>query len=362
MVGRHRKLAGPTLQKFFSNWPLPKPDRLIHLIRSVSVFSPASTFSPLEPPVQSSPQSARTRRLAEEPIPSLLLRLSLPAMVGMMTQGAYYFVDRVFVGQALNPDALAGITMAFPYMLVLLAAAMLIGFGAAAQVSIKLGEKKTEEAERVLGNAALLLLLFSVVLTVVGLALLDPVLNASRIPENVLHYAREYLQIVIFATGFQLVGFGLNAVIRAEGNTRTAMWTLLIGVFLNFFLAWLFLFKFHWGMRGAAWATAIAQCVSAAWVLAYFLQGKSLLHLRWRLPAVPRPDLRQDPADRFADVPHAAFRGPDVRLRDSASEKLWRGDGDCRLGRHLRTLYGGQHAGLRHQPGHAAHRRLQLRR
>ena len=111
--------------------------------------------------MQSSPQSERTRRLAEDPIPRLLLRLSLPAMVGMMTQGAYYFVDRVFVGQALNPDALAGITMAFPYMLVLLAASMLVGFGAAAQVSIKLGEKKTDEAEQVLGNAALLLLLFS---------------------------------------------------------------------------------------------------------------------------------------------------------------------------------------------------------
>ena len=69
-------------------------------------------------------------------------------MVGMMTQGAYYAVDRAFVGMALNPDALAGITLAFPYMLVLLAAAMLVGFGAAAQVSIKLGEKKKDEAEQ----------------------------------------------------------------------------------------------------------------------------------------------------------------------------------------------------------------------
>src|SRR5208337_966404 len=124
-------------------------------------------------------------------------------MVGMMTQGAYYFVDRVFVGQALNPDALAGITIAFPYMLVLLAAAMLIGFGAAAQVSIKLGEKKKDEAELVLGNAALLLLLFSVVLTVVGLALLVPVLHWLGISDEVLPYTHDYLQILIFATGFQ---------------------------------------------------------------------------------------------------------------------------------------------------------------
>ncbi|MGO9109967.1 MAG: MATE family efflux transporter [Thermoguttaceae bacterium] len=232
--------------------------------------------------MQSSPQSERTRRLAEDPVPRLLLRLSLPAMVGMMTQGAYYFVDRVFVGQALNPDALAGITMAFPYMLVLLAAAMLIGFGAAAQVSIKLGEKKTDDAERVLGGAALTILVLSVVLTIVGQALLDPVLHGLGISPDVFPYTHDYLQILIFATGFQLVGFGLNAVIRAEGNARTAMWTLLIGVFLNFFLAWLFLFRFQWGMRGAALATAIAQCVSAVWVLAYFLQGKSVLRLHWR--------------------------------------------------------------------------------
>ena len=203
-------------------------------------------------------------------------------MVGMMTQGAYYFVDRVFVGQALNPDALAGITMAFPYMLVLLAAAMLIGYGAAAQVSIKLGEKKRDGAERVLGSATAMILVLSVILTVVGLAVLDPVLHGLGISREVLPYTHDYLQIVILATGFQLAGFGLNAVIRAEGNARTAMWTLLIGVFLNFFLAWLFLFKFQWGMRGAAFATAISQSVSAVWVLAYFLRGKSLVRLHWR--------------------------------------------------------------------------------
>jgi len=203
-------------------------------------------------------------------------------MVGMMTQGAYYFVDRVFVGQALNPDALAGITLAFPYMLVLLAASMLIGFGAAAQVSIKLGEKKTEEAELVLANAALLILLVSVFLTVLGQVLLDPVLRGLGISGDVFRFAHDYLQIMIFATGFQLVGYGLNAVIRAEGNARTAMWTLLIGVFLNFVLAWLFLFRFHWGMRGAASATAIAQSVSAVWVLVYFLRGKSALRLHMR--------------------------------------------------------------------------------
>jgi len=231
----------------------------------------------------------------------LLLRLSLPAMVGTMTQGAYYFTDRVFVGQAINPDALAGITVAFPCMQVLLAASMFIGFGAAALVSIKLGEKKIDEAEQVLGNAALLLAVCSVFLTVIGLAAMDPVLNWLGLSPDVLRYTHEYLQVIICATGFQLVGYGLNAVIRAEGNARTAMWTLLIGVLLNLLLAWLFLFKFPkwgileplWGMRGAALATAIAQGVSAVWVLAYFIQRRSLVRLHWRNLILHRPTSRR---------------------------------------------------------------------
>ncbi len=232
--------------------------------------------------MQSFHQSERTRRLAEDPIPRLLLRLSLPAMIGMMTQGAYYFVDRVLIAQALNPKAVAGITLAFPYMQALLAAAMLIGFGAAARVSINLGEKKLEEAEKVLGNAALMMLLVSVVLTVAGEALLTPALQGLGISGDVFRYTHDYLQILILATGCQVGGYGLNAVIRAEGNARMAMMTQLIGVFLNLLLAWLFLFQFHWGMRGAAAAAALAQTVSALWVLVYFLKGKSILRFHWR--------------------------------------------------------------------------------
>ncbi len=225
----------------------------------------------------------RIRRLAEDPIPRLLLRLSLPAMVGMMVQSLYFFIDRAFVGNALNLDAVAGITIAFPYMLVLQAAAMLIGIGAAARVSIKLGEKRIDEAELILGNAATMLLMASVVFTAAGAMALPGVLHLMGKSPEVRQYAYEYLQIIIFATGFQLVGYGLNAIIRAEGNTRTAMWTMLIGVLLNLLLAPLFLFVFRWGMRGAALATAISQGVSVTWVVAYFLGRRGTLRFHWGL-------------------------------------------------------------------------------
>ena len=230
-------------------------------------------------------------------------------------------MDRVFVGQALNPDALAGITMAFPYMLVLLAAAMLIGFGAAAQVSIKLGEKKTDEAERVLGNAALLLLLCSVVLTVVGLAAAGPGLRGLGISPDVLPYTHDYLQIVIFATGFQLVGLRAQCGDPGRGQCPHGdvdapdrrVPEFLSGLAIPLQIPPMGNLEFLWGMRGAALATAIAQGVSAAWVLAYFLRGKSLMRLHWRYLRFHGPTCRPNPADRLADVPHAAFRRLDVR-------------------------------------------------
>ena len=221
----------------------------------------------------------RSNRLGEESIPRRLTTFSLPAIIGMLAQAIYNIVDRIFVGQAVGKEGIAGTTVAFPYMLVLLAFAMLIGFGAAALVSLKLGEQKKDEAERVLGNAALLLVVVSLALTVAGLSVLDPLLRLFGASDSVLPYARDYLEIIVLGTIFQVLGFGLNALIRGEGNPRIAMFTLLIGVLLNVVLAPLFIFGLHWGMKGAASATVLSQAVSAVWVLYYFLGGKSLLRL-----------------------------------------------------------------------------------
>jgi putative MATE family efflux protein len=134
-----------------------------------------------------------------------------------------------------------------------------------------------------------LLVAVALVLTVVASALLDPLLRASGASEAVLPYARDFLRIIMLGSVFQMVGFGLNAVIRGEGNPRIAMLTMLIGVLLNVVLAPIFIFVFRWGMKGAAAATVIAQAVSALWVLAYFLRGRSLLKLRLRNLALSGP-------------------------------------------------------------------------
>jgi len=224
----------------------------------------------------------RAKRLGEGNIPSLLLKFSAPAVVGMVAQALYNIVDRIFVGQGVGPEGIAGTTVAFPFMLVMMAFGMLIGFGATALVSIRLGEQNQEEAERALGNATVLLVGVSLAITVIGLALLDPLLRLLGASDRVLPYARDYLGVIVWGALFQGVGFGLNAVIRGEGNPRMAMYTMLIGALLNTVLDPLLIFGLGWGMRGAALATIAAQAVSATWVLSYFLRGKSLLRLRAR--------------------------------------------------------------------------------
>ncbi len=224
----------------------------------------------------------RSVRLGQGSIPRLLLEFSLPAIVGLMAQALYNIIDRVFVGQAMGPIGIAGITVAFPFMLIVLAFGMLIGFGAAALISIRLGEQRKAEAEHVLGNAVVLLIVASILITAIALPLIDQILVVFGASNEVLPYARDYLGIIVLGTIFQTLSFGLNAAIRGEGNPRVAMLSMLISVLLNVILAPLFIFGFGWGMKGAALATVLAQAVSAVWVVAYFLSGKSLLRLRAR--------------------------------------------------------------------------------
>jgi len=239
---------------------------------------PARDAAPVRPVYARSMD--RSKRLGEGSIPHLLMVFSTPAVVGMLAQATYNIVDRIFIGQAVGTLGIAAATVSFPFMLVLLAFSMLIGFGAAALVSIRLGEQKKDQAERVLGNTIVLLVAVAFLLVVIGLTLLDPLLKVFGASKQVLPHARDYLQVIVSGAVFQCVGFGLNAVIRGEGNPRIAMVTMLIGALLNAVLDPIFLFGFGWGMRGAAAATVTAQAVSAAWALTYFFSGRSLLKVR----------------------------------------------------------------------------------
>jgi len=224
----------------------------------------------------------RARILGKGSIPSLLLKFSAPAIVGMFAQALYNIVDRVFVGRAVGSIGITGTTIAFPFMMMAMAFGSLIGVGAATLISIRLGEEKRDEAERVLGNAVLLLFLIAAIITAVSWMFLDPMLEMFGAGPDSQPYARDYLRIIVLGTVFQVFGIGINAVIRGEGNPRVAMYTMLIGAVSNTILDPIFLFGFGWGMQGAAAATVISQLISATWVMLYFRSAPSLLKLRAR--------------------------------------------------------------------------------
>jgi putative MATE family efflux protein len=223
-----------------------------------------------------------SNELGKGRIGSLLLRFALPSVIGMVISAFYNIVDRIFIGRGVGTLALAGVTVAFPVQLSQIAFSVLIAVGASSLISISLGRQDRERAERVLGNGFALILIISIAIAALGLALLDPLLRLFGASEQVLPYARAFTVVILLGTPFATVSQGINGFIRSEGNPKVAMVTQLIGPILNVFLCPFFIFVLRLGIVGSALATVISQAVGAAWVLSYYLSGKSLLKLRVR--------------------------------------------------------------------------------
>lgn len=221
-----------------------------------------------------------TRQLGEDKISNLLFKFSIPAIVGMLVNALYNVVDRIFIGNGVGSLGIAGITVCFPVMLVIMAFSMLVGVGANALVAIRLGEQRKEEAELIFGNAVVLLIGISTIISITGLVLLDPILELLGASKEVLPYARAYLRIILIGTVFQSTSMGMNNFIRSDGNPKMAMNTMLIGAVINTIFDPIFIFGFGWGMEGAALATIMSQFVSFIWVFSYFLRGKSTIKIR----------------------------------------------------------------------------------
>ncbi len=201
-------------------------------------------------------------------------------MTGTVITSLYNVVDRIFLGRYVGDEGIAATTIAMPMMMIVMAIGMLIGFGTNSQISLKLGERKNDEAEQLLGQGFFLFTVCSVSFTVISLIFMKPLLMLFGATDNILPYAETYLSIVVIGTLTHLISFGANSFIRGEGNPRVAMGTMLIGGILNVILDYLFIVVFKWGIAGAAWATVTGYSVSSLWVLHYFLKGQSLLKLR----------------------------------------------------------------------------------
>jgi putative MATE family efflux protein len=182
------------------------------------------------------------------------------------------------------------VTVAFALQLVQIAFAVLVGIGASANISIRLGEQKRDTAELVLGNGFALNMGISIILAVVCIAFLDPILRVCGASDGVLPYAHAFSLVILLGTPFATISQGLNGFIRAEGNPKVAMATQLIGPALNVILCPIFIFVLKMGIVGSALATVLSQAAGSIWVLSYYLSGKSLLKLRWR-NFMPRRDI-----------------------------------------------------------------------
>ncbi|MCC8155615.1 MAG: MATE family efflux transporter [Tannerellaceae bacterium] len=219
-----------------------------------------------------------THKLEHEKTGRLLLQYAIPAVIGTLINSLYNIVDRIFIGQGVGPYAISGLTLTFPIFLFLQAFGMLVGAGAAARISIYLGRKETHKAERILGNAFVLILILSTLTILPCMLFMEELLVLFGGSERTIPYAADYLYITVPGNLFASLSFGFNAMMRASGYPRKAMFTMIIGAVLNILLDALFILVLDMGIQGAAIATIISMGVSAGYVLSHFIDKKSLLH------------------------------------------------------------------------------------
>lgn len=220
-----------------------------------------------------------TKDLESKSIGKLLLQLSIPAVIGMLVNALYSVVDRIFIGRGVGSMALSGVAVTFPISTIIMGVGMLIGIGSGTVVSIKLGQRRKEDAERIVGSAFLLTIILTLMVTVLGIVFLQPILTMLGASAETMPYAKTFATILLAGAVLQNIGFGLNPIIRSEGDSKTAMKTMLIGAILNTLLNPLFIFVFKFGVAGSALATLISQAVCTIWVILY-LTKKSLIKLK----------------------------------------------------------------------------------
>ncbi|MDD2550421.1 MAG: MATE family efflux transporter [Bacteroidales bacterium] len=225
-------------------------------------------------------QHDNIKLLADAPIRKVLWKFFVPAFTGVVVNSLYNIVDRIFVGQGVGALALTGLSVVFPIMIIMMAFSMLIGIGAGVRISIHLGKKQYNLAERVLGNAFILLIIISIVMAGVGFLIKDPLLRMFGAGPDTVGYANDYLNIILLGVTFNMVGFSLNNIIRSEGNAKIAMYSMLISAGTNIVLDPIFIFALGMGVKGAAVATIISQFILCIWVIRHFRSTNSVVKLK----------------------------------------------------------------------------------
>ena len=226
----------------------------------------------------------RENDLGRDPVGKLLLRLALPAVTAQLVNALYNIVDRMYIGhmEGVGDLALTGLGVCFPVIMFVSAISALVGMGGGSRAVVRMGEGKEDQANAILGNSTALLIGLSVIVTVLFLAVKEPMLLLFGATENTLGYASDYLTIYLLGSIFVELSLGLNFFITAQGFSTVSMATVLIGAVTNIVLDPIFIFGFGMGVRGAALATIIAQGVSAAWVVRFLVGKRTRLRIQRR--------------------------------------------------------------------------------
>ena len=221
-------------------------------------------------------------RLGSEPITKLLFSLAIPTVLAQLVNLLYNIVDRMYVGRIPIDGslALAGLGVTFPIIMLVSAFAALIGMGGAPRVSIAMGKKDNDEAEKIMGNCFTMLTVIAIVLSVVFYFAKDWILIKFGASPDTLPFASQYLSIYLMGTLFVQYALGMNMFITTQGFAKISMATVCLGAITNIVLDPIFIFGFNMGVQGAALATILSQAVSAIWVIYFLTSKKSLLKLR----------------------------------------------------------------------------------
>lgn len=221
-------------------------------------------------PKQGEMNPAKNNPMGYMPVGKLLRSFALPAVISMLVNALYNIIDQIFIGRGVGYLGNAATTIAFPIITIVLAVSTLLGAGGSAYAALQLGKGKSREAERTLSNMFVLLVIAGVIMMILGLVFLEPLLSVFGATTESMPYAKDFASVLLLGVPFSMIGVGLSSMARTDGQPRLSMYSMLIGCVLNAILDPIYIFIFHWGVKGAAIATITSQILSAIILMCYF--------------------------------------------------------------------------------------------
>lgn len=221
----------------------------------------------------------QSERLGVDPIGRLLADLAIPATVGMLAMALHSVIDAIYIGRGVGAIGVAAVAITFPLSMIIMAISGAIGIGGASVISIYLGANRIDKANLAFGNVLFMILIMGAAGLLLGLTFLEQLLKLFAASETILPLSKEYLGIILYGTIFFSFSFAVNNIVRAEGNAKVAMATMIISSFLNIIFTPIFMFAMKLGMSGAAYGTITAQGITSFYLAYYYGAGRSTLSI-----------------------------------------------------------------------------------